>query len=1012
MNKIKKIWGIGLIVVLTVSLFGFAMPASAGTLSWSDVDIPDSTGKVVVPGTDITDFDVSGDGMTVYVVDNEGDKMYKSTNAGDTWTEITMPSEAADPQLVSVAPDDADLVAIVADDDEVYVTTNGGTTWLTALATVQESGGDPATSISDIDVSVAKSGDNYVAVAGIETGGEANVWYYNLGVGGYWHETNDKDGFNSSNATPMDADAALAVAWSPNFNSDSVLTSVMSTDNGTNQKVTFQMFSENIKAWNNAAGFGSGFPVTIATDTNTNITGVDAASIALAPTYLGSDDSERIAFVGLALSGTSTGQAKAGVVRLKNDSDKLIREDSQINSVTYDGDTLVAGHYDAANARYSTDPLDSSPTFSSARSLKKPQGEDHVIVAWADGKLLAGASGAESAFCVSENSGKSFNGISLVDTNNTALDIEDVAVSVDGSKTFMATSDDGSNLSIWRQASSWARVLSVVGSTGNGFILRMAPDNNDAIYAAEKGTKEVYYTTDGGEEKWFTRTARYNVGDMAVESEDIAYIAISGTDTVSKTTNGGFTWGSSKDAKLQGGNIHTIVSLSEDNLVVGSTEGYVSYSTDGGSNFTWIEDAVSGADENLQVAASGLEEGDFIYATGSNAEPDVRRWEIGGTSWTNLEATANATDMAYGIALHEGTLYIALSDGTNSKVLRTLSPTTDVPLSSYWSTMSSSGEAFNRTPSSLKVSASSGDITLWAIDNAGTSDDQLFYFKDILATVGITLAGPADGKNIGVNPISGNPNEVSLTWERPPKGREYTYDVKVALDTGFKESVVSTTKTTTSSTPNYTIAGTSLNLGTTYYWRIRVATDGPVRSAYSETRSFTVEPGAAVSPSVLAPENGKTGVGLVPAFSWSPVAGATSYEFQLAVAPHAKGWGTPVYEATIAETGIVPTVKLDYDMTYFWRVRSAAPIEGSWSAIANFTTMAEPTEPTPPVVVEEVPPPVINIPAPPPAQEIVIPPAPQPPAPIAPAYIWAIIIIGAVLVIAVIVLIVRTRRVV
>jgi len=50
--------------------------------------------------------------------------------------------------------------------------------------------------------------------------------------------------------------------------------------------------------------------------------------------------------------------------------------------------------------------------------------------------------------------------------------------------------------------------------------------------------------------------------------------------------------------------------------------------------------------------------------------------------------------------------------------------------------------------------------------------------------------------------------------------------------------------------------------------------------------------------------------------------------------------------------------------------------------------MAEPVEPTPPVVIE---------PTPPPAQ-------------IAPAYIWGIIGIGAILVIVVIALIVRTRR--
>jgi len=63
-----------------------------------------------------------------------------------------------------------------------------------------------------------------------------------------------------------------------------------------------------------------------------------------------------------------------------------------------------------------------------------------------------------------------------------------------------------------------------------------------------------------------------------------------------------------------------------------------------------------------------------------------------------------------------------------------------------------------------------------------------------------------------------------------------------------------------------------------------------------------------------------------------------------------------------------------------------------------FTTMAEPVEPPPPVVIEPQPPP--------PAPVINIPPAQQ----ITPIWIYAIIGVGAALAIVVIVLIVRTRR--
>jgi len=197
--------------------------------------------------------------------------------------------------------------------------------------------------------------------------------------------------------------------------------------------------------------------------------------------------------------------------------------------------------------------------------------------------------------------------------------------------------------------------------------------------------------------------------------------------------------------------------------------------------------------------------------------------------------------------------------------------------------------------------------------------------------------------------------------------------------------------------------------GQTYYWRIKALS--PVQSSFSETRSFVIEPGGAVVPNILSPSNGADDVGVNPAFSWSPVSGATKYEWALAAAPHAASFRSPIASASQAETGIRPSVKLEEGRTYFWRVRAVAPVVGDWSTIANFTVMTTPAPAPPPVVVEQVPPPVIQIPpAPAPPPDIVIPPAPAPPAPIAPAYIWAVIIIGAILVIAVIVLIVRTRR--
>ena len=70
MKKLLRIFGVGLVVVLLVSLFGFAVPASAATGYWGEEkDTPYTLDYVLAPGTDVSDIAVSSDGATIYVVD-------------------------------------------------------------------------------------------------------------------------------------------------------------------------------------------------------------------------------------------------------------------------------------------------------------------------------------------------------------------------------------------------------------------------------------------------------------------------------------------------------------------------------------------------------------------------------------------------------------------------------------------------------------------------------------------------------------------------------------------------------------------------------------------------------------------------------------------------------------------------------------------------------------------------------------------------------------------------------
>ena len=813
-----------------------------------------------------------------------------------------------------------------------------------------------------------------------------------------------------------------------------ILTSLVGAGNKvtfTKGAARFNMIALNQKDWNSAAGFTS-YPVQLEDYTTAGIT-FNNANISLDPEYLGGDDTSRIAFVGASI--TKAAEA-GGIYRLKDASLKdMSSTPLGIKSVAWDGTNLVAGPTASNNVKRCADALASSPTVSSSRSYKRPGGAANMIVAWAGENVVCASSGISSSFSRSGDNGKTFNDISLIDHkfNN----ISDVYVSPDGATTYLMV-DDGAEYALWRKTASWERIFWTATAPTTAYIVRALDSDPNVVYIANQGATGMFYATDGGENKWFVRASRYSIGDMAVESADVAYISKSAAKMVSKTTNGGFTWGTEKSTTITSPIISTILSVGDDALIVGGNTGYVGYSTDGNSSWTKITKRLQASAGLLtQVTASGLDDGGYIYAStsynavGIGTQTRVERWQIGtSTSWWNMSAPTTVGTAALacyactGIVLQDGILYALFEDpaaADNSEIVRTLGPTGATSVT--WSSIASAGEEFNTVPSALRVSG--GSNKLWAIDNGVTTPGTLWSYTDTLATTGVTLSSPPDEYQNPMNPVTGRSTDITFTWEKP-SDKVTEYDIEIFADAGCtmrleRDSVVSTSATPSTVMGPYQPAGVNrlieFSPGKTYYWKVRVspraqttAGNGPIYSPWSEVRSFTVEPGVALVPTILAPTNGSDTVSKLPSFSWDPVSGATEYQFVLA---STVSLSPPIVDLKVKTTGFEVTKELEEGKTYYWAVKPIAPVEGGWSAVANFTVKVPAPAPTPPVTVKTYPPPQITIPpapAPPPA--IVIPPAPAPPAPIAPTYIWAIIIIGAILVIAVIVLIVRTRRVV
>ncbi len=972
------------------------------------------------------------------------------------WTDITarLPGNSGgpvtieeydidEPELVAIAPDDSNVVA-VADSSanaSVAISVNGG-----ASFSAMNLASTANTLLTGITISpLITGGIRYVAVYGQDaTTNDAVIYYYNYGAGvGSWK--NAVEDFTAKPAAEATMDNIESVAFSPNFPSDTMAVAISEEIGVTGSadgylRLHILQFNSG-GSWD--ATIDSGYPVTVVSAANTTF-GVDAADVVLHPEYDGADDALRIAFVGAAINnGTAT--ELGGVWRcldyntpVKLHGNTTAGTGIAVNSVAFDGANLAAGYYNTNNVYRCADPMSNAPSFFSDRSLKRigvnDAGADAVDVNFVGETLYGSKVGDASAMSKSLDYGLTWNDYTLMDSGgaagmvgNAAVNayinagtVSDIYMTATGDPWYLAASDGGET-SIYRVNAPFfvTRILCVEDNAADIELAGLASDPN-VLYAYVNNGTDIYYTDNGGDSRWYKRSnAPANIAALAVESAKIVYIG-NGVN-VFKSVTSGFNWELPVNTNLgSGGNVYSIVSLGENELMVGGTGGGICYSTDGGTSWTKTFASMSLAG-NVFPQATGLATGDFIFGIGSTST-DVYRAELGPANpfiqfksmgFGAFTAADNVTGVT-GMILTEGVLYTSTCNTTHSWIDRTLAPTyPGTHSANLWSTRYPTGTTaayvLNLTPYPFRTHTAGSSIIITADSGAA----YVFYIDDAVALTGPTVTAPATETMVDINSLTGVPYSVNFLWNRISKST--AYELWLSLDAAFTSIVNIDAPTggdgdpfrevvSSADTISAILPGGTFQPGATYYWLVRATT--PFTSGFSEVSTFTVAPGAAAVPTIASPLNGASIDNTSPAFSWSPVSQADMYEFQLAADT---SFASPLVSEQLANTGIQPAVTLERGKTYFWRVRSIAPVLGDWSTISNFTVAKEAAAATPPVVIEQTPAPVIEIPPSPPANVIEIPSAPAPEQ-IAPAYIWAIIIIGAVLVIAVIVLIVRTRR--
>jgi hypothetical protein len=397
--------------------------------------------------------------------------------------------------------------------------------------------------------------------------------------------------------------------------------------------------------------------------------------------------------------------------------------------------------------------------------------------------------------------------------------------------------------------------------------------------------------------------------------------------------------------------------------------------TDGTETFT------DNGDGTLTGSAGGT--GTIDYDTGD--------WDVTFAS-PPASGTDNITaDYNYSDACNEVGNAVVISDfltitTTSSTaacptgVWRTLNPTSFMP---EWELLSLGTTSSLRHPAANTFTPmvypddlwlTKGSNVLWALDSSDalpTLPVTIWMWEDPLATPVIQVA-PADAA------LLASTNSVTLEWERLDGARSYEVFIYSYCPTCPNNMVVFDNFTTSQTC----IVVDGLTAGTTYYWKVRVAEGSPFLSKWSTLRSFDTALGSV--PYLCSPICGASDIVLTTNFSWDAVAGATSYEIQIATD---EAFSSIVAEGTATVNAWVPASALDYSTVYYWRVRAVNDgVAGAWSTCI-FTTENAPEAPPEPVEPVEI------------VQTE-----------ITPTWIWVLIGIGGALTIAVIILIVTTRR--
>ena len=991
--KLYVLCHIGITALLLTVLITSAIPVSAGTLAWSVFPTPGIKNCQLVANNDIDLFKIAPDGADMFAYDNTAHLLYKSNNSGTTWTTDSI-GTGLEPNVataMAVSPDYAnDKIVVAASGRKVYRSIDGGINFydislnISSLLALTEV-------ITSIDYSPRHLGYQTIIIgtSNVPLGGHACL------LGGLSSAWSDLDIGNWS--SPKVACNVLALAFSPNNQSDNGIMAVVTYSGGT------MLTSKN---GNNTWG---------ADIINTNIFTQQAGTATLA--FPADFEWSSLHYVLVGTSGTTADDVflvNAGVVGGTSSVYDLNAGgtfETEVNSIAVKGALsqakVLVGQKASPVILYASDISYSVASWNT--SSKSPTGSANTIVAWSptSNNAYAATSGIGSALSRSTDYGATWNQISLIDISNAAfLSITDIAA-VDEKTVFIIMLDNTDNstaagiptitpndytmlfLTIdggltWEQV--WThRTLTTEAMT----MLKLSPAyaKDKTLFIAQNDST-LWVTTDDGI-SFTSLHAPTPVTALGVVDHNTYY---TGHENAIYKNN---RW---TPATLDGTVKSIVITQDGSTIFAGTNDGNVSISTDGAKTFTLLSTSPSlGDTADIIVALDyNYAASKTIFAASPNVGGGIKRWVVGqSVIWQQIDPTDSSRSYS-GLAVSSEDVLYAASNTMDKGLRRIISPNAE---QTYLNPESVTIDL----PAGAKLNQLAvvpGSNTIMAVASNVAPGDygypyRLLSFSDILA-VAPEVIDPPDKAIVS--------DTFTLVWKRIESPSVLTYRYQVATDPSF------TDRTMDNITTGSSINVRNLRPGGQYWWRVYVEKVGntPLRSKTSAVRTFSVELPA---PVIKSPDYGATDVSLRPSFSWLLVQGASYYEVELADnLNYRNAW----VQNNLSHTVWTWEKDLKNSTSYYWRARAVVSRDitssypGQWSE-AVFTTRAKAATPIPPVIVDTLkppPPPVIILA--PMTVDIPSPPVP-PPSNISPSQAKLIMVIYSVLVLAIVVLIAISR---